>query len=99
MGSVPPPMADAEPEEPAPGKPTAPETAVLPETAAGSRKARRQAARAALAGKPWYRRHRRLLVWGSASLALLLVAVTATGYVALKHFNTNLEQDNISGLL
>jgi LCP family protein required for cell wall assembly len=51
------------------------------------------------ARRPWYRRHKRLLIWGSASLAVLLAAVTTTGYVALKHFNTNLEQDNISGLL
>jgi LCP family protein required for cell wall assembly len=47
----------------------------------------------------WYRRHKKLLIWGSASLALLLVAVTATGYITLRHFNTNLEQDDIRGLL
>ena len=105
MGSEPPPQADAEAEEPASEEPASeepvPEEPSPPEPppAAGSRKARRQAARAALAGRPWYRRHRSLLIWGSASLALLLVAVTATGYVALKHFNTNLEQDNITGLL
>jgi len=95
MGSEPPSGADAEADEPAPEEPSPPG----PPAAPGSRKARRQAARAALAGRPWYRRHRRLLIWGSASLALLLVAVTTTGYVALKHFNTNLEQDNITGLL
>jgi LCP family protein required for cell wall assembly len=48
---------------------------------------------------PWYRRHRRLLIWTAASLVLLLVAVTTTGYVVLKHFNANLVQDDISGLL
>ncbi len=48
---------------------------------------------------PWYVRHRRLLIWGSASLSLLLVAVAATGYLVLRHFNTNLEQDDIRGLL
>lgn len=47
----------------------------------------------------WYQRHKKLLVWGSASLALLLVAVTVSGYVVLRHFNTNLRQDDIRGLL
>ena len=45
------------------------------------------------------RRLRRIIAWGSASLALLLIAVTATGYTILKHFNANLVQDNITGLL
>jgi LCP family protein required for cell wall assembly len=49
--------------------------------------------------QPWYRRHRRLLGWGSVSLALLLVTVTGGGYLILRHFNANLEQDNIRGLL
>ena len=47
----------------------------------------------------WYRRHRKLLIATSASLALLLVAVTTAGYLVLRHFNANLEQDNITGLL
>ena len=38
---------------------------------------------------------RKILIWGSASLALLLVAVTGTGYVMLRHFNANLQQDDI----
>src|SRR5580693_6335418 len=42
---------------------------------------------------------RKILIWGSASLALLIVAVTGTGYVMLKHFNANLQQDDIRGLL
>src|SRR5579863_5714317 len=42
---------------------------------------------------------RKILILGSASLALLLIAVTGTGYVMLRHFNTNLEQDDIRGLL
>jgi len=42
---------------------------------------------------------RKILIWGSASLALLLVAVAGTGYVILKHFNANLQQDDIRGLL
>jgi len=42
---------------------------------------------------------RKILIWGSSALALLLVAVTGTGYVMLKHFNTNIQQDDITGLL
>src|SRR5487761_330289 len=42
---------------------------------------------------------RKILIWGSASLALLLVAVTGAGYVMLRHFNANLQQDDIRGLL
>jgi LCP family protein required for cell wall assembly len=50
-------------------------------------------------GPRWYRRHRKLIIWSSASLALLLVAVAATSYVVLRHFNANLQQDDIRGLL
>src|SRR5580704_11315819 len=42
---------------------------------------------------------RKILIWGSASLALLLVAVTGAGYLMLRHFNANLQQDDIRGLL
>ena len=44
---------------------------------------------------------RKILIWGSASLALVLVAATGTGYAMLRHFNANLQQDNIrsQGLL
>ncbi|HEY6497354.1 MAG TPA: LCP family protein [Trebonia sp.] len=42
---------------------------------------------------------RKILIWGSSCLALLLVGVTCTGYVTLKHFNANIQQDDISGLL
>jgi len=42
---------------------------------------------------------RKILIWGSSVLALLLVAVAVTGYAALKHFNANLQQDDIRGLL
>jgi LCP family protein required for cell wall assembly len=45
------------------------------------------------------RRRRRVLAWGSVSLAVLLLAVTAGGYALLRHFNGNIRQDNISGLL
>src|SRR6201992_2274645 len=40
---------------------------------------------------------RKILIWGASSLALLLVAVAGGGYVVLKHFNANLEQDDIRG--
>jgi LCP family protein required for cell wall assembly len=42
---------------------------------------------------------RKIVVWGSVSLATLLIGVTATGYIILRHFNGNLQQDDISGLL
>ena len=50
-------------------------------------------------GGRWWRRHRKVLIWGSACLAVLLVAVAATGYTLLRHFNGNIQQDNITGLL
>ena len=45
------------------------------------------------------RRRRRILAWGSASLAVLMVAAVAGGYALLRHFNGNIQQDNIVGLL
>jgi LCP family protein required for cell wall assembly len=42
---------------------------------------------------------RKILIWGSSALALLLVVVSGTSYVMLKHFNANIQQDDISGLL
>jgi LCP family protein required for cell wall assembly len=42
---------------------------------------------------------RKILVVGASTLAVLLVAVTGTGYVILRHFNANLQQDDIRGLL
>ena len=42
---------------------------------------------------------KKILIWGASSLALLLVAVAGSGYVILKHFNANLEQDDIRALL
>jgi len=62
-----------------------------------------QAPPARPARKPRSARRRRrtklILACGSASLALLLVAVTAGGYVLLKHFNANIQQDDLTGLL
>jgi LCP family protein required for cell wall assembly len=58
--------------------------------------------RSALAKVARWLRHwprKKILIWGASSLALLLVAVAGGGYVILKHFNANLEQDNIIGLL
>src|ERR1700723_1597917 len=55
-----------------------------------------------LSGAARWLRHwprKKILIWGSASLALLLVAVTGTGYVLLRHFNANLQQDDTRGLL
>jgi LCP family protein required for cell wall assembly len=45
------------------------------------------------------RRRRRILIWGSASLALLMVLVAAAGYALLQHFNGNIQQDDLTGLL
>jgi LCP family protein required for cell wall assembly len=42
---------------------------------------------------------RKIVVVGVSSLAVLLVAVTGTGYVMLRHFNGNLRQADIRGLL
>jgi LCP family protein required for cell wall assembly len=47
----------------------------------------------------WRRRRKKILIWGSASLAVLLVAVGASGYTLMRHFNANIQQDDISGLL
>jgi LCP family protein required for cell wall assembly len=58
--------------------------------------------RAALAKFGRWLRHwprKKILIWGSASLALLLVAVAGSGYVLLRHFNANIQQDDIRGLL
>lgn len=38
-------------------------------------------------------------MWGSASLALLIVLAVGAGYALLRHFNGNIQQDNITGLL
>lgn len=42
---------------------------------------------------------RRILAWGAGGLALLLVAVAIAGFAMLKHFNANIRQDNITGML
>jgi LCP family protein required for cell wall assembly len=58
--------------------------------------------RSALAKVARWLRHwprKKILIWGASSLALLLIAVAGGGFVILKHFNANLEQDDIRGLL
>jgi len=42
---------------------------------------------------------RKILAWGAGCLALLLIGVTATGYEILHHFNANIQQDDLTGLL
>ena len=42
---------------------------------------------------------RKIVAFGAGFLALLLIGVTATGYEVLHHFNANIQQDDISGLL
>jgi LCP family protein required for cell wall assembly len=45
------------------------------------------------------RRRRRILIWGSASMATVLVLVVGAGFALLRHFNGNIQQDDIRGLL
>jgi LCP family protein required for cell wall assembly len=42
---------------------------------------------------------RKIIAVGAGLLALLLIGVTTTGYEILHHFNANIQQDDISGLL
>jgi LCP family protein required for cell wall assembly len=42
---------------------------------------------------------RKIVAVGAGFLALLLIGVTTTGYEILHHFNANIQQDDISGLL
>jgi LCP family protein required for cell wall assembly len=47
----------------------------------------------------WLRRHRKLLGWIAAIVSLMLVATAVTGYALLRHFNDNIAQSNIRGVL
>jgi LCP family protein required for cell wall assembly len=47
----------------------------------------------------WLRRHRKLLAWTAGGLAGILVAIAATGYLVFRHFNGNIAQANVRGLL
>jgi len=42
---------------------------------------------------------RKIIIVGASTLAVLLVATAGTGYVILRHFNGNLQQADIRGLL
>jgi LytR_cpsA_psr family len=44
-------------------------------------------------------RGRRILAWTAGLTVLLLVGVAGTSYAALRHFNGNIHQDHLSGLL
>jgi LCP family protein required for cell wall assembly len=86
-----------EPEpDPAPGPDPAPEPEPEPESAPepgpAPRRRQKNAAR-------WRRRRKRILIWGSASLVVLLVLVAGSAYALMRHFNANIQQDDISGLL
>ena len=45
------------------------------------------------------RGRRRILIWGSAGLAVLVAVVVIAAFGVLSHFNTNIQQDNITGML
>jgi LCP family protein required for cell wall assembly len=45
------------------------------------------------------RRHRKAVAWISGFLVVLIVGLVGTGYAMLRHFNDNIQQVNISGLL
>src|SRR3984885_12204894 len=42
---------------------------------------------------------RKIIAWGAGSLAVLVIGVPVPGYEILHHFNANIQQDNINGLL
>jgi LCP family protein required for cell wall assembly len=44
-------------------------------------------------------RRRRILAWGVGGLALLLAAVAIAGFSIMRHFNANIRQDDITGML
>jgi LCP family protein required for cell wall assembly len=43
----------------------------------------------------WLSRHRKLLAWTGGSLAVLIVALAATGYLAYRHLSSNIAQANV----
>jgi LCP family protein required for cell wall assembly len=47
----------------------------------------------------WLSRHRKILAWAGGTLAVLTVAVLATGYVTYRHLNGNIAQANVAGML
>lgn len=73
--------------------------AIPPDEAASEEPAEAAATSGATDPARWRRRRKLILAWGSASLALLLVLVVVAGYTLYRHFNANIQQDDISGLL
>jgi LCP family protein required for cell wall assembly len=47
----------------------------------------------------WQRRHRKLLAWTGGSLVVLLVALTATGYLVYRHMSNNIAQVNLEAYI
>jgi hypothetical protein len=47
----------------------------------------------------WQHRHRKLLAWTGGSLAVLLVALTATGYLVYRHMSNNIAQVNLEAYI
>lgn len=83
--------------EPAAGEETEGAEGTRAPGSATARAARRRGRRPA--SIRWNRRRRRILTWGSVSLALLLIVVSTVGYTMLKHFDANIRKDDIRGLL
>jgi LCP family protein required for cell wall assembly len=47
----------------------------------------------------WLRRHKKLLAWTAGIMALLIFAAAGAGYAVVRHFNDNIAQADIRGLL
>ena len=47
----------------------------------------------------WMGRHRKLLAWTGGSLAVLMIAVAVSGYLLVRHLNSNIAQADVRGLL
>src|SRR5579864_3665411 len=47
----------------------------------------------------WLGRHRTLLAWAGGSLGMLLVALTATGYLVYRHMSNNIAQVNLEAYI
>jgi LCP family protein required for cell wall assembly len=47
----------------------------------------------------WLYRHRKLLAWTGGSLAVLLVALAATGFVVYRHLSSNIAQVNLQAYI
>jgi LCP family protein required for cell wall assembly len=47
----------------------------------------------------WLRRHLKLLAWTGGSLSVLLVALTATGYLVYRHLSDNIAQVNLEAYI